>query len=55
MPINITITPAMFLAIQALVKSGIELIGTFTEDQLIKMANDEELRSQRLQKRQEEG
>ena len=50
---EIVITAEMFIAIASLIKSGVELIGSFTEEELIQMAKDEEARSERLQKRQE--
>ena len=55
MAVQIVITPAGFLALTTLIKSGVELIGEFTEEELIKMATDELLRSDALQKRQEGG
>ena len=41
--------------IVALIRSGIELSGGYTDEQLRQMAVDEEARSDALQKRQEEG
>lgn len=55
MAVQIVISAATYLAIAALIKSGVELIGTFTDEELIQMAADQEARSAALQKRQEEG
>ena len=55
MSVVITITPEMYIAIASLIKSGVELIGDFTEEKLIQMARDQEARSDRLQQRQEGG
>lgn len=53
MAVQIVISPELFLALTTLIKSGIELIGEYTEDQLIQMAADETARSEALQNRQE--
>ena len=55
MAVQIVITPELFMALTTLIKSGVELIGEFTEDELLKMAADERVRSELLQKRQEGG
>ena len=55
MAIQLVLTPEVAMAIFSLVKSGVELIGEFTDEQLIQMAKDEEARSDRLQDRQERG
>ena len=54
MAVQIVITPELFMALTTLIKSGVELIGTYTEEQLIQMSADEKIRSEALQKRQEE-
>ena len=53
MAVQIVFTPELFMALTTLIKSGIELIGEFTDEQLIQMAADQKIRSEQLQKRQE--
>ena len=51
----IVIDAATLAAIVSLVKSGIELAGDYTDEELKQMAADQEMRSDALQKRQEDG
>ena len=53
MAVQIVITRELFMALTTLIKSGVELIGEFTKDELLKMAADQKVRSEALQKRQE--
>jgi len=55
MAVQIVITRELFMALTTLIKSGVELIGEFTKDELLKMAADQKVRSEALQKRQEGG
>ena len=55
MSIQIVFTPELWWAIVTLVKFGVDMSGTYTEEQIIQRAKDEEARSDALQKRQEEG
>jgi len=55
MAVKIVFDAEMFMALTTLIKSGVELIGEFTKDELLKMAADQKVRSEALQKRQEGG
>jgi len=55
MAVKIVIDAELFMALTTLIKSGIELIGDFTREELLQMAADQKLRSEALQKRQEGG
>ena len=53
MAIQIVFTPELWWAIVTLVKFGIDMSGTHTDEEIIQRAKDEEARSDALQKRQE--
>ena len=55
MAVQIVISAELFMALTTLIKSGIELIGEFTEEQLLQMSADQKARSEQLQVRQEGG
>lgn len=55
MSIQIVFTPELWWAITSLAKFGVELIGTYTPEEVIERAKTEEARSDRLQERQEAG
>ena len=55
MAVKIVLDAQMFMALSTLIKSGVELIGEFTREELLQMAADQKVRSAALQKRQEGG
>ena len=55
MAVKIVLDAQMFMALTTLIKSGVELIGEFTREELLQMAADQKVRSEGLQARQEGG
>ena len=49
----IYISQELLAAILSLINSGVKLVGGYTDEELLKMAADEEARSDALQERQE--